>query len=172
MLAFLDESRDSGRKTTSGSSNYFVIILDNEEALACDQRIELLRTELNLTNNYEFHFANNSNRVREAFLKAVNPYNFSIVTVSIDKDISKLFGVGINVKSSFYKYACQMVLTNAMPYLDKAKLVIDKSGGDTFQGKLRKYLRQKLNDEEGQKICNIKAQESSKNNLQALCVAQ
>lgn len=169
MLAFLDESGDTGRKIKQGSSKYFVVslalFLDNDEALRCDQRITLLRSELGLNDDYEFHFANNSRRIREAFLGAINPYNFSVISVAIDKDPDKLFGEGFNVKTSFYKYACQMVLTNAMPYLDRATLIIDKSGGTTFQGELRKYLRNKLADQERSKIKKYKAQDSHKNNL-------
>lgn len=127
MLAFLDESGDTGRKTDSGSSKYFIVslvlFLDNDEALACDQRISLLRNELELPDNYEFHFSNNSKRVREAFLEAAGRYNFTVITVVINKDRDKLHGEGFNIKSSFYKYACQMVLTNAMPYLDQATLI-------------------------------------------------
>jgi len=169
MLAFLDESGDTGRKLEKGSSKYFVvslvIFLDNEEALRCDQRIGLLRSELNLADKYEFHFADNSKRVRLAFLEAINRYNFTILTVVINKDPNKLYGDGFNIKSSFYKYACQMVLTNAMPYLDKATLIIDRSGNATFQGELRKYLRNKLNDHDGAKIKKFKAQHSHHNNL-------
>ncbi len=58
-----------------------------------------------------------------------------------------------------------MALTNALPYLDKATLVIDKSGSRTFQGELRRYLRTKLNDSDGQKIKVFKAQASHHNNL-------
>lgn len=169
MLAFLDESGDTGRLITSGSSHYFVVslvlFLDREEALRCDQRITLLRGELNLADEYEFHFANNSQRVRTAFLEAVNPYNFSVITVAVNKDPNRLYGEGFNVKSSFYKYACQMVLTHALPYLDRATLVIDKSGGTTFQGELRRYLRNKLNDHDRAKIKYFKAQASHHNNL-------
>jgi len=169
MLVFLDESGDTGRKISSGSSAFFVvsivIFLDNDEALRCDQRIGLLRSELGLPHNYEFHFGHNSKRIRQAFLEAVNPYNFSVVTVAINKDPNKLYGEGFKVKSSFYKYACQMVLTNALPYLDKAILVIDKSGNATFQGELRKYLRDKLGDKDGEKIKSFKAQQSHQNNL-------
>lgn len=169
MLAFLDESGDTGRKTDKGSSHYFVvslvIFLDRDEATACDRRIELLRTELNLQGNYEFHFSRNSARVKHAFLEAINKYNFSIITVAIDKDPNKLYGEGFNTKSSFYKYACHMVLTNALPYLDDAILILDKSGNATFQSALKKYLREKINDHEKSKIKNIKAQESHKNNL-------
>ena len=169
MLAFLDESGDTGRKIEKGSSKFFVVSLvlfiDNEEALKCDQRIELLRNELNLPENYEFHFADNSKRVRQVFLEATSPYNFSVVAAVIDKDPKKLFGEGFYVKSSFYKYACHMVLTNALPYLDKATLIIGKSGSTTFQGALRKYLRNKLNDHERSKIKKIKPQHSHHNNL-------
>lgn len=169
MLAFLDESGDTGRKTDKGSSGYFivslVIFLDDEEAIACDRRIDLLRTELNLSPDYEFHFSRNSGKVKEAFLNAISPYNFSIVTVIINKDPSKLYGDGFGVKSSFYKYACQMVLTNALPYLDKAILVLDKSGSATFQGELKRYLKKKLADENGFKIAKIKSQDSHCNNL-------
>jgi hypothetical protein len=125
----------------------------------------LLRSELGLSDDYEFHFANNSKRIRLAFLEAINPYNFSVITVAINKDPGKLFGEGFNVKTSFYKYACQMVLTNALPYLDKATLVIDKSGNTTFQGELRKYLRHKLNDHDGTTIKQFKSQQSHHNNL-------
>lgn len=169
MLAFLDESGDTGRKTDKGSSAYFlvslVIFLDNEEALACDQRIELLRTELNLAPNYEFHFSRNSKRVKHAFLDAINRYNFSIITVAINKDPSKLYGEGFKVKSSFYKYACQMVLTNALPYLDKATLMLDKSGSATFQSELKRYIKSKINSDYSDKIKKIKVEESHKNNL-------
>lgn len=169
MLAFLDESGDTGRKTNKGSSGYFVvslvIFLDNDEALACDQRIELLKTELNLPANYEFHFSRNTKRVKQAFLDAVNRYAFSVITVAINKDPKKLYGEGFNVKSSFYKFACQMVLTNALPYLDQATLIIDKSGSATFQGALKRYIRKTLNDPSRSKIKKIKAQESDKNNL-------
>jgi hypothetical protein len=168
MLVFLDESGDTGRKINSGSSQYFVVSLvifhDNDEALRCDRRIELLRNELNRP-NFEFHFAENSRAIRGRFLEAVNSYNFSILTVAVDKDPERLYGEGFNIKESFYKYACHMVLTNASPYLERAKLIIDKSGSGTFQGELRKYLRNKLDDRNGAKIHSFKAQDSRKNNL-------
>lgn len=169
MLAFLDESGDTGRKLDKGSSRYFVVSLalfqDKEEALNCDRRIELLRGELGLPADYEFHFAKNSKRVRVAFLEAVRPYVFTILTVAINKDKELLTGPGFDVKASFYKYACQMVISNALPYLDQAILVIDKSGNSTFQGQLRKYLKNRLNDDDLAKIKKVKCEDSSSNNL-------
>ena len=71
MLIFVDESGDSGLKIESGSSRLFTISLvvfgENDEALACDQRIELLKRELGWTGTSEFHFKRNSNRIRESF---------------------------------------------------------------------------------------------------------
>lgn len=169
MLAFLDESGDTGRMTDKGSSQFLVVslalFLDDDEALACDKRIELLRNELGIASDYEFHYSRNSKQKRLKFLEAIAPYNFSILTVAIDKNPNKLWGDGFNDKKSFYKYACHMVLTNAMPYLDKATLVIDKSGGDTFSGELKKYLKNKFNTNESNKIKNFKTQDSHRNNL-------
>ncbi len=49
MLAFVDELGDPGRKIPNGSSTHFVVALvtfnDNEDALACDRRIDLLRQD-------------------------------------------------------------------------------------------------------------------------------
>jgi hypothetical protein len=169
MLVFLDESGDTGRKIGKGSSDYFIVSLvifeDNGEALSCDQRIGLLRKELKYPENYEFHFADNSKRVRELFLQSVAPYHFTVFSVAINKDPTKLYGAGFDVKESFYKYACNMVFTNAKPYLDHATVIIDKSGSPTFISNLRKYLRDRMNDEKRVHIKKIKVQDSKTNNL-------
>ena len=169
MLAFLDESGDTGRMTNKGSSQFLVVsivlFLDDSEALACDKRIDLLRTEMGIAGDFEFHFSRNSKLKRVKFLEAVAPYSFSVLTVAIDKNPNKLWGNGFNDKKSFYKYACHMVLTNAMPYLDNATLIIDKSGGDTFSGELKKYLKNKFKTNESDKIKKFKTQDSHRNNL-------
>ncbi len=169
MLAFIDESGDTGRKTDKGSSSYFVVsmvlFLDHDEATACDIRIDLLRRELNKPADFEFHYSRNSDKVTTAFMEAVRPYTFSVITVAIDKDPSVLWGDGFAVKSSFYKYACHMALTNALPYLDNATIILDKSGSGTFQSELAKYLKKKFNSESGTKIKKVKQQDSARNNL-------
>ncbi len=170
MLVFIDESGDTGRKIDKGSSKFFVVSLvlfeDNDEALACDQRIELLKRELTKVTPFEFHFQDNSERIRQAFLKSVIPYSFTYFSVVIDKDPRKLFGEGFDVKESFYKYACSMVFTNAKPYLDNATVILDKSGSPTFQKSLKKYLNTKTNSEGGRKIIKkLKQQNSHSNNL-------
>lgn len=169
MLVFIDESGDTGRKVEQGSSRYFIVSLalfeEHEEAVNCDQRIGLLRRELGLDDNYEFHFALNSHRVRLAFLNAVKPYKFLYFSVAIDKSPEKLWGPGFETKESFYKYACQMVFTNAMPYLKEAVVVLDQSGSPDFRNRLAKYLKARVNEPGDRKIRKIKQQRSSSNNL-------
>lgn len=168
MLAFIDESGDTGRKTNKGSSAYFVVsivlFLDNDTAIQCDKRIDLLRSELNKSSDFEFHYSRNSANVASAFVDAVLPYDFVIFSVAIDKDPGKLYGNGFNVKDSFYKYACHMAISNALPALDNAVVVVDKSGSATFQQSLAKYLKAKFNTT-SLKIKKVKQQDSKKNNL-------
>ncbi len=170
MLVFIDESGDTGRKTTRGSSKFFVVSLilfeDNDEALACDQRIDLLKRELGKELRFEFHFQDNSDRIRQAFLEVTIPYSFTYFAVVIDKDPKKLIGEGFNVKESFYKYACNMVFSNAKPYLDNATVILDRSGSPTFQKNLKRYLNTKTNGNSDHKIIKkLKQQNSHSNNL-------
>lgn len=166
MLVFIDESGDSGLKIEKGSSRYFtvglVVFEDNDEALACDQRIKLLKKELGLPENYEFHFKRNSDKVRRAFLAAVSPYGFFYYGIVINKNPEKLWGEGFRNKESFYKYACGLVFENAKEKLEKATVVIDESGNLDFKRQLAKYLRRKIGSGI---IKKVKMQRSEGNNL-------
>ncbi len=168
MLIFIDESGDSGLKIDQGSSRFFTVSLvvfqDHEEATACDQRISLLKREIGWSTDSEFHFKNNSDRVRKAFLQAVTPYNFFYYGIVINKDPKKLYGEGFRNKESFYKYACSLVFENARDKLEKAIVVVDKSGGLEFRSQLTKYLRKKVNAKE-RLIKEVKMQRSESNNL-------
>ena len=170
MLVFIDESGDPGRKTDRGSSLYFVVALvsfdDDGEALACDKRIDLLRQELNRPSNFEFHFAKNSKNIREQFLKAVTPYTFFYHIFALNKDPNKLYGPGFDVKESLYKFTARLTFENAKPYLDNAKVVIDKSGDWRFRDELATYLRRRVRDREGRRLIRgVKLQRSDGNNL-------
>ena len=58
-----------------------------------------------------------------------------------------------------------MIFTNAAPYLNKASIVLDKSGSPDFRNRLAKYLRQRINIGDKMVIKKIKQQRSSSNNL-------
>lgn len=170
MLVFVDESGDTGRKIDKGSSKYFVVSLvvfsTNAFALECDERILKLKTKLSKNSRFEFHFQNNSDKIRQAFLKTVSRCKFTYFSVVIDKDPKKLIGDGFSVKESFYKYACNMVFTNASSFIRNATVVIDKSGSPVFQSSLKKYLNLKVNQSLSEtKIKKLKQQHSHSNNL-------
>lgn len=166
MLVFIDESGDSGLKLKEGSSPYFVVSLvvfeDHDEAIACDQRIELLKRELGWPASEEFHFKRNSDAVRKAFIKAVVPYDFFYYAIILNK--KELWGDGFKDKRSFYKYACSLVFENAKEKLDQAIVLIDESGSLDFRRQLEKYLKEKMNTST-KKIKKLKMQQSSSNNL-------
>ena len=169
MLVFIDESGDSGLKIEEGSSRYFVVALvifqDRDEAVACDQRIELLKRELGWQEG-EFHFNRNSHRIRLAFLQAVAPYDFFYYGIVLNKDPQKLWGAGFRDKQSFYKYACSLVFENAKEKLQNATVIIDKSGNLDFRRQLEKYLKRRINPVNSMKIISkVKMQRSHGNNL-------
>jgi hypothetical protein len=120
---------------------------------------------LNLSADFEFHFAHNSKRQREAFLKAIFPYQFSIITVDIFKDKNSPIASAYTTKETFYKYACHNLMVSATPYLEKAVLIMDEGNSKAFYSELRRYLREKMHDQTRQKIKKIKPQDSKKNNL-------
>ena len=167
MLAFIDESGDTGLTIEKGATKYFIIVMivfeDNDEALACDKRIDLLRRELRLPQDYEFHFHGNSDRVREAFFQAVLPYQFFYYGIVINK--KRLFGEGFKNKESFYKYAASLLFENAKEKLERAIIVIDESGRELFKYQLVSYLRKKLNSLNRHRIYKVKMQDSKRNNL-------
>ncbi|WHZ17387.1 MAG: hypothetical protein OJF52_004239 [Nitrospira sp.] len=170
MLAFIDEAGDTGLKTGKGSSRYFVVALvifeDHDDAQSCDQRISLLRKELNYPDSYEFHFSHNSDMVRKRFLEAVAPYGFLYFGFALNKDLDRLWGPGFQVKSSLYKFTCGLVFENAKPYLSNTIIVIDESGTDTFRRQLGKYLSGRMKDENGRSLIKkVKMQDSAGNNL-------
>lgn len=169
MLVFIDESGDPGMPPGKGASEFFTVTLiafeDHDEANAVEQRIELLKRELRLPPNFEFHFTQLKSAWREAFLKAVSPYEWFYFSIVINK--AKLTGKGFNYADSFYKYACGLVFQNAKPYLRDAIVVIDGSGGRKFRTQLSTYLRKRVNDAgDGPKfIRKVKLQDSNRNLL-------
>jgi hypothetical protein len=149
MLVFVDESGDPGLKLAQGSSAHFVVALvvfeDAEESGMVDQRLHLLRRELQLHPHFEFKFNKCSQDLRQAFLRAVAPYNFFYYGIVIMK--SGLYGEGFKFKESFYKYVTQLVFLNAREHLESARVYIDASGDREFRRQINIYLKKKVNQE-------------------------
>ena len=75
-----------------------------------------------------------------------------------------MWGEGFRNKDSFYKYTCGLVFENAKEKLQKAIVVIDKSGNLEFRNRLAKYLRNRINAKD-KLIYKVKMQRSTGNNL-------
>ena len=167
MIVFVDEAGDTGLKLKQGSSQFFIITLvifdEDDEALACDQRIALLRRELGVGQEFEFHFNETPRRIKDHFFKAIVPYNFFYVSTIINK--KNLYGEGFKFKNSFYKYACRLVFDNVKQYLEHAIVVFDGSGSRQFKQELATYLRKRMNDDATLRVRKVKMQDSKNNNL-------
>ncbi len=166
MYVFIDESWDSWFKFDKNSSKFFtiglVIFNEEEDYLACENRIQLLKKELGYKDDFEFHFAHNSFKIRESFFSAVAPYNFFYYSIVLNKE--KLYWEGFKNKQSFYKYTTSLVFENAKDKLENARIIIDGSGDKAFRQSLAKYLRNKMNTESIKRIHSVKMIDSKKIN--------
>ena len=154
-------------KGKPGSSRFFVVTAvlfeDNEEADNCDRRINELREELRLSENFEFHFNSCSDRFRTRFLEVVAGSNFFYHSIVLNK--TRLWGEGFKYRDSFYKYAAGLVFENAKSRLLNAKVVLDECGNREFRNQLSKYLKRRMNDGNRVLIKKVKMEPSHSNNL-------
>ena len=171
MLAFVDESGDTGRKILNRSSRYFVIAVvifhDNEDARACEHAIQRLRHSLNLPARYEFHYAQNHRRIKEAFLKTVSSHRFDYYTFAIDKGTINAAGLRMVFSEGMYKFAARRVFEIAKPCLTQdISVIIDEIGGKRFRNDLVAHLRNHIIDDAGNALIgDVKIHRSSGNEL-------
>ncbi len=167
MLIFIDEAWDPWFKFEKHSSKYFtiwmVIFNDNEEAEACDTKIKITRKELNLPDDYEFHYKKDSDRIKKYFFDMVAPYNFFYYWIIINKEL--LTSENLHIKESFYKYVCSLVFENAKEKINNATVIIDWTYDKDFEQSFQRYLKNKFNTDSDYKIKKVKMQDSRKNNL-------
>lgn len=168
MLVFVDESGDAGMKLGEGSSEFFIVTAvlfeDHDEANHCDQRINLIRTELGLSDHFEFHFNKCNTAIRHSFLEKVAPFDFFYLAVVLNKP--KLRSPGFRVKESLIKYTSGLVFENAKPHLRDAIVVVDASGSKDFRNQLSKYLKKRIKDDGGYRLIKkVKTSRSQGNNL-------
>lgn len=169
MLVFVDESGDTGFKFAEGSSTYFVVTLvifgNNEEAEKLRFRIDVLRNELRLPHDYEFHFFRNKVHIRRAFLNAIKGYNFQFFSLVVDK--RKLSGTDYQNGSAFYKAICGVAFDVVRPLLSEANVKFDDSGGKALKKELASYIKRTVNEEGGEveRIKKVGTQDSKSSNL-------
>ncbi len=166
MLVFVDESGDTGMSGKEGQSDYFVVTLirfeSNEQAERADERIDRLRSDLQLNKRFEFHFYGVRSDTRRKFLQTMVSYDWGFLAFVMNK--RALCSSTFNSPDKLHNYTTSLVFENAKPYLADATVVIDAKGVKLFRRELSKYLKRQINREEGL-IRKIKHEESHRNNL-------
>lgn len=148
MLVFIDDSGDPGFKLEKGSSAIFVIscvIFDDElEAEKTAVAIKELRRDLKFPDEVEFKFSKSRRKIREKFLKKINPFQFKVRSLVIKKSLIRSEELKNN-KNSFYSYAIKSLLKYSNDSIIEAKVRIDGSGDRRFRRNFLTYLRKQLN---------------------------
>lgn len=168
MRIYIDESGDTGLKLDQGSSPFFVLSLvlfeRVDEAEKCATAIEELKKTLNLSARTEFHFNHNTDKTRRAFLETVDQFEFSCFSVVINKSSRNLRGKVFESKETFFKYACDLVFTKAMPFINNAVVTFDRAGTKEFRNEIRLFLNAK-NDKSTKLVRKYKQTDSQKESL-------
>jgi hypothetical protein len=164
MLIFVDESGDTGLKVESSSHFTLtcVVFESKEAAAACNIRIDELRCEMGLPETFRFHFAESTDANKVSFLKAVAAEHWSYWSLLVNKE--KLHEPGWEDKLGFYKNASYLLLNMCRDRLDNATVTFDRTGGDDFHRKLKRFLKEKFNDKTI-RISRVEAREMKKSNL-------
>lgn len=170
MLVFIDESGDTGLDLTCKvTSAKFIVTLvmfeDREQAALVDQRIQSLKKEFGLRQEFEFHFSKLKPDWRRRFLREASSFEYFYFSVVLDK--SSLTDHGIQTPRELYRYTCGLVFELAKPYLRDATVVIDGQGSELLRRELSSFLRHKMQADgtHHSLIHKVKLQDSHKNNL-------
>lgn len=162
MLVLIDESGDPGFKLDKGSTRHFVtamvVFRDYKQAEACSQAIKTLRIQL--PHSGEFKFNKSDARVKDGFFQAVQPHEFEIWALVVDKTLIKSENLRRN-DEKFYNYFVKLLL-DCGAQLQGARVKIDGSGDREFKQQLQRYLKRSLPDG---KVSSVKFADSQKDDL-------
>ncbi|MBW4062151.1 DUF3800 domain-containing protein [Candidatus Saccharibacteria bacterium] len=168
MLVLIDESGDPGFKITKGSTPVFIItavIFDDTlmaEKVAVD--LKLLKRELKLPDDYEYHFYNTRPRIREAFLRKAVEGDFRVRSIVMDK--SKITSDEFkNSKSSFYNYTLKSLLKDPTARINQASIKLDGRGDREYKRAAGTYLRRELNTKTNHMIIKFRYVDSKNDTL-------
>lgn len=145
MLVFIDESGDPGFKVQRGSTPDFTAALvafqDVEQARLTQKAIETTAARLRVFP--EFKFSKCRPEIRDAFFKAVLPYDFCVRAIVVKKE--RLYSQHLRTtKESFYSFFVKSMLKYDGGLLSQAQIVIDGSGDRLFKRQIGAYFRTHL----------------------------
>jgi hypothetical protein len=145
MLVFIDESGDPGFRLEKGSSPVFVAALvafrDPAQARAAHAAIE--RTAARLKIKPEFKFSKCRPEVRDAFLEAVQSFDFCVRAIVVEK--ARIYSKHLrSAKEAFYSFFVKTMLKFDNGLLKEAQIVIDGSGDRAFKREMGAYFHRQL----------------------------
>jgi len=168
MLIFIDDSGDPGFKLDKGSTSHFIIAMvifnDELEAEKTAISIKELKRKLGFSEQIEFRFFKNSQKIRIKFLEAIKKSKFRIRCLVVDKSIIYSDELKSN-KNSFYAYFIKEALKHSSASILNAKVRMDGSGDRIFRRNFFTYLRRELNSDERKIMRNCKMVNSKGNVL-------
>lgn len=109
----------------------------------------------------EFKFNKSQSKIRKAFLRSINPFDFDIRSLVIQKKLIRSEELRKN-KKSFYSYAIKQLLKNSNGSIINAKVRIDGSGDRVFRRNFVTYLRRQLNSNQKKIMKDCKLLDSKK----------
>ena len=131
---FMDESGSPGVATHK--KDYLVVclvILESQKIKDnIDKKIDALRRGLSLTDDYEFHFSNNSPISKRAFINLIKTLQFQFIAVAIKKTDFKKDASYTNLANILFskiedKYQHLFIEMDDNPILHKELSIIKKS---------------------------------------------
>lgn len=163
MLVLIDESGDAGFKLGRGSSEVFVltaVIFDDRlQAEKAAVELKILKQDLGLNQDYEFHFNNASPRLRISFMRVASNQKFRVRTLVFEKSKIRSDELRTN-KEKFYNYAVKLLLKDSRANIKDAHVKIDGQGDRVYKRAMASYLRQQLNSSGNHVISKLKIVDS------------
>lgn len=159
-----DESGDSGFKFTSGSSRHLIIVViyTSTDVVVSDivQAIVELKSNLMLTDDFEFKFSRSSHAFREAFFSATMKFDWKYKDVVIDKKNLHAPAL-VNHPHQLYCESIRRLLYDNNPPLEKAVLTIDEAVAKIHHREFNTVLRQYVSKNLIRKIRQVRSTSDS-----------
>ncbi len=164
--AYVDESGCMGMRLHRNSSKFFgvaaTLFEKPEAATECYNAIEALKSELGVRREFRFSDCNDSNRRR--FFRTVLPFEFTYWGLVVSKE--KLAAKSLCFSRPFLQYPVMGIFAQMAERMDRATVVIDRTGSSDFRKDLAKNLKNEMNAKFGRIVIHkVKDEESHRHYL-------
>ena len=162
MLIFIDESGDTGFKFKKGSSRYYIlaaVLIKEDKILTCEEEIKKFKNLHNLPDTFEFHFKQNTDRIRQAFWKHIKTLPIEISFIIVDKE-----KITATDRKKFLIQTYQKLFFKLKTQLTNSTVINDTIGGKKFLQELTTSIKRACNNQTV-RIKKVKQESAKKNSL-------